>query len=262
MEVAMCASGHIRSFLWPGVASSWKQAAASFPGARLDLFFVGHFGNFSRFQTSPILLDTYVRDSFGGDKNLAFKHALNLTRLPLRYLLTNERDGKCEDLRAAWKADGLVTRKCRDDPSFLQVMWMDHCFRQAEKYKYALIVRIRPDVALLQPIKWAFDTRKWNFMPKADSGNVDWFFVIPTTSLKSTWANVVHLYFTRVARWDLMLPDYNLINAKDTIHFKRVDQPIAIVRRDMVLGCRWIAMSVYRSDCVAKEKSKYFMTEH
>merc|ERR1719265_1963948 len=115
IRVAVCATGHVRSFVNPGVHTSWIPYLFQAQGnsAEVKLFFEGHLGNYSG-PTSGLsghflgANSDYLSSHGYGSELEAAKDALSIFHKPH----VQFDSGECADLEKFWTAKG-IERKCR-----------------------------------------------------------------------------------------------------------------------------------------------------
>lgn len=251
-KVAMCLTGHVRTLVLPGV----HRALASNSG-NADLFIVAHMGNKGH-PAGKVLpeMAALVSES-------AVSEALNYLGMRVKYVEVHPESG-CEFLREAWVKDGIANRTCDTepaDPNFLQIMWIDHCFRQVLKseQKYELLVRSRPDVGLFLPVQWSHVSRQLvQYMQKDWHGRADWFFTMPRALVKEYWHEIMYLYLPKYRH--APNPDYAIFNYAATPCLQETAFPAVIVRGRHKAEC-WRMFGKarrFRDSCEKAVSSGYF----
>lgn len=250
-RVAVCSTGHLRTFVQPGVYSGLvANLLQTLPGTT-DLFLTGHLGYYAGSADASYT----IQDKQGVTS--AYDEAL--TRA-LKYVGLNGSQaeitqGDCSALQAAWRRDGITGRYCNGQSGdFMQIMWLDHCIRRVRQSgtKYDVLVRMRPDVGIFKPI-YSLDRESVSYMQKDAGGKADWFFTVPWATLETWWDPLAELYSYGGGG----LPDYTLF--EDTRGLTETDFPVAIVRGRRSAQCfRLVHSFEHRSDCYKKAPSGYF----
>lgn len=197
-RVAVCSSGHLRTFGLPGVHTSMvKNLIETIPweGARVDVYLDGivanrgHWRWYKDFQVPEAASDPQVQAGLEALK----PYAKNIE-------IYDVRKNDCLVLREAWKRDGIANRSCRKsshDSNFFQFMFMDRCMQKIFKAdeQYDFIIKTRPDVAFFEPFPWlSLSTETISFMPKRYGAGEDWMFVMPGSIAKAYWDQQVKFY--------------------------------------------------------------------
>eukprot|EP00747_Dinoflagellata_sp_TGD_P121581 gnl/TRDRNA2_/TRDRNA2_173457_c0_seq7.p1 gnl/TRDRNA2_/TRDRNA2_173457_c0~~gnl/TRDRNA2_/TRDRNA2_173457_c0_seq7.p1 ORF type:complete len:394 (+),score=43.72 gnl/TRDRNA2_/TRDRNA2_173457_c0_seq7:66-1247(+) len=201
-RVAVCMTGHLRTFPWIGVHSSIaKFLMRGIPGeVDVDLYLYGHFGAFGNDRRSQ-------RCKSEGPMNAsdpALIRALGYKGLNLKYVELHPTGSK-ED----WEhVEGMKAPHVKNG-WMMQWLWLDRCIRKIRTVTppYDLVVRTRPDLAMCKPLQWeAVSDRRIDYKPGGKMSN-DEFFTIPKLFLDTygdqlfrhfNWASVKHANHTTV----------------------------------------------------------------
>mmetsp|Transcript_113530 Transcript_113530/g.179439 ORF Transcript_113530/g.179439 Transcript_113530/m.179439 type:complete len:332 (+) Transcript_113530:48-1043(+) len=267
VNVAVCCTGHLRSFGLPGVYSALASNLLKIVPGNVDLFLIGHFGNRAGTPFAKKSMNITRED----DSSL--RDALKFVGESHRVLGS----GDCAALQQVWKDTGVSHRRCRDDDtSFMQIMWLDACIQkvQMSDKKYDMIVRTRPDVGIFAPVPWEHvQPHGVSYMQKDDNGRADWFFTVSTSIIDAWWGKVMDLYL----RGKGGLPDYTIFQEFRQKYGIQVDAsgnqsesilsemtfPAAIVRRPDDVECwRIVSSDSLAEDCKHKTDSGYFNVVH
>eukprot|EP00747_Dinoflagellata_sp_TGD_P215398 gnl/TRDRNA2_/TRDRNA2_88093_c0_seq1.p1 gnl/TRDRNA2_/TRDRNA2_88093_c0~~gnl/TRDRNA2_/TRDRNA2_88093_c0_seq1.p1 ORF type:complete len:406 (+),score=30.44 gnl/TRDRNA2_/TRDRNA2_88093_c0_seq1:37-1254(+) len=280
-RVAVCATGHFRTFVYPGVHSSLRRNLidALQREASVDLFVVGHLANKAgahQFQDEEEH-SRYLNESFGGDERAAVTHVLKSFHT-LKHTLINP-TGNCTDLDEASHEKTMCGGKPpKKQPKFLQVMWLDQCIREVQKRGgYDAVIRTRPDVGIFELIesRHLLNSDKIIWMHKEGGAGADWFFYIPMPILNAFWQPIVSCY--KVGR--CFLPDYTYFRCGNP-GMKKVETcngpnatwrnlrrvpgfPVALVSGPKTAGCKRIINNpIMVKDCSQKTAHGYWMHDH
>lgn len=191
-RAALCVTGHVRTFVLPGVSDSWvKNLITTNPGGPVDTFFFGHLGHYGKHASTEAL----------SAQDVGLKKALANPSLRVKHAEITQ-SGSCDDLGKSW---GKNLTDCNYSGRYLQVMWMDRCVQMVmqEPERYDLIIRMRPDVGVFNPIPWGqMSTTKVNYMKRHVPTKVkfppqageDWFFTLPRRVVHTYWGRVMEYY--------------------------------------------------------------------
>lgn len=272
-RVAVCSSGHVRTFPLPGVHTSFIKHVMEtipWPNAQVDYFMDGILGNHGHSHGQA-----YPNES----SDPALRQALENPRLNLKSLeLYNASNGDCAALQAAWTRDGITDRWCNhrkgDYPHFYQVMFMDRCITKILRApeRYDVIIKTRPDVTLFAPMPWAEleqARHKVSYIPRQYGGGEDWFFVMPMDVVEGYWGEVLKFYMSpeisKMVQSEYQ-PDHRLFpKRKDHSpaanavrpYLQRVVYPAVIVRHARRGGaeCKKVHVPGYERHCVKAFRS-------
>jgi len=254
-KVAVCSTGHLRTFSLPGMYSSLsKHLLQSAPGSA-DLYLVGHLGAFRGSDDAhktvqmdgPATADDALLTQARGHLGLSGDHVEHTS-------------GDCTALEESWARDGITGRVCTDNGNFMQMMWLDHCVhmvRNSGKH-YDLLVRMRPDVGIFQPFPWdTLSDDHVTYMQKDAGGKVDWFFTVPWSTIDTWWDPVAAMYATGFGG----LPDYSIFSHSEMLVERNF--PVVIVRGIRSAQCwRIVTSSKLQSDCEQKTGSGFWEQLH
>lgn len=255
-NVAVCIAGHVRTFIEPGVYTSIAaNLIGTAPGGAADAFVVGHLGGWKGSKGNELEYQTWY-SQHAADLNDPNSAAIqNAVKAPgMHTKVSHISEGTCSDLEQVWHHRGISGRTCIDDRSFLQIMWLDICIQDIKRslVQYDLIVRTRPDVGIFAPLPWASVSQSTvSYTRKADSGNADWFFTMPMSTVDTWWEHIVSYY----AQGSTDLPDYHLMNVETMNH---VVFPVAIVRSPTVVECERIPDYGVSNECQDAAYRGYF----
>jgi len=269
-RVAICATGHVRTFVLQGLYSGIKENLLDTNPGKVDVYFIGHAGADGADGAREKLAD-FIKahaDNINDPSDPGLKEALDFFGEALKHHEVHP-DGSCADLERAWEKDGITDRQCKDDGNFLQMAWLDHCVRTVQKREeqYDILVRTRPDVGVFEPVDWnKISTSQVNYMQKDAGGRADWFFTIPTSAIDAYWKPVSEMYLGGATS----LPDYTIFNGnfeKDAEGKYLIEEtafPAAIVRGSNAVDCfRLVGQGMsFASECKQKESEGYFGKLH
>lgn len=243
-RVAVCTSGHVRSFVFPGVHTSWipylfqGQDSAT----EVKLFFIGHLHEYGGNWNSVKFVN--VQSQYLQQKRLSEQEAVDRALSMFDHPIVSLDNGGCEDLKNFWKSKGIERNCTGRDGNFMQIMWVDACIQKVKEHgDFDYIVRIRPDVALFRHVNFnALPRDKVSYMPKDSGGRADFFFVMPGEVLDEYWSQIIDLY---IKGGNEMLPDYTIFSDKTALKLRlasntnlfQTDFPAVIVRSSDKVEC-------------------------
>eukprot|EP00930_Biecheleria_cincta_P028264 TRINITY_DN1970_c0_g1_i9.p1 TRINITY_DN1970_c0_g1~~TRINITY_DN1970_c0_g1_i9.p1 ORF type:complete len:296 (+),score=43.65 TRINITY_DN1970_c0_g1_i9:204-1091(+) len=253
-KVAVCVSGHLRTFILPGVHSALAKHAVQVDGVSVDTYIVGHLGKYAN------TVSAFTGMGFQESHASALGNAQSPeVQSAIHYAGLNTKDtyismGDCPALEAAWQADGIKGRGCKEFGSFLQIMWLDQCVRMVRTsgVAYDLIVRTRPDMGVFQPIDYnSLPLNQVSFMPK-DDGRADYFFAIPMSLVTAWWDGIANMY----VGGEMQAPDFKIFGDGAGMH--QTQFPAAIVRDPSKVECFRLMDAALRSACQQAQNGQYF----
>eukprot|EP00747_Dinoflagellata_sp_TGD_P121575 gnl/TRDRNA2_/TRDRNA2_173457_c0_seq1.p1 gnl/TRDRNA2_/TRDRNA2_173457_c0~~gnl/TRDRNA2_/TRDRNA2_173457_c0_seq1.p1 ORF type:complete len:402 (+),score=39.92 gnl/TRDRNA2_/TRDRNA2_173457_c0_seq1:66-1271(+) len=236
-RVAVCMTGHLRTFPWIGVHSSIaKFLMRGIPGeVDVDLYLYGHFGAFGNDRRSQ-------RCKSEGPMNAsdpALIRALGYKGLNLKYVELHPTGSK-ED----WEhVEGVKAPRIHNG-AVVQWLWLDRCIRKTRAVTppYDIVVRTRPDLAMCKPLQWeAVSDRRINYKPGGKLAN-DEFFTIPKLFLDAygdqlfrqlSWVDVRH-----EARHDNATSQNSGLGSEKVFAAQIVRRQGLTAKRNHVISCR------------------------
>lgn len=267
LRIAVCSTGHLRTFPLPGVYSALAEhLLRTAPGA-VDLFLVGHLGAYRGNPNSQYYQET---DGPTTADDGQFTQALRHLEL-IGSDHVEDTSGDCEALEGSWARDGITGRKCTDidghlHGNFMQMMWLDHCVRAVRNSgrQYDLFVRTRPDVGIFQPFPWKTISMDHVTCMQKDGGvHADWFFTVPWSMLDTWWDPIADKY----AQGFDGMPDHEIfgpgqIFANSTM-VAESNFPVVIVRGRRKAQCwRIVADVALQTDCLVKSMNGFWEELH
>lgn len=256
VAVAVCVTGHLRTFVLPGVYSGLVANLLRTVPGRADVFMVGHLG---QYKGSDNAIESMEMEGVMSSDDPGLKAALSLVGADASN--TKITAGDCSSLEAAWRSEGVSGRVCTGEGNFMQIMWLDECIQMVRRSgeSYDLVVRTRPDVGVFAPMPWpGVSLGSVSYMPKDAGGRADWFFTIPWPMVAAWWDAIANLY----ASGSNGVPDYTIFNAgSETL--AEANFPAAIVRGRRSAQCfRLVGSAAYAADCEQKAAAGYFEELH
>eukprot|EP00930_Biecheleria_cincta_P028262 TRINITY_DN1970_c0_g1_i6.p1 TRINITY_DN1970_c0_g1~~TRINITY_DN1970_c0_g1_i6.p1 ORF type:complete len:343 (+),score=51.66 TRINITY_DN1970_c0_g1_i6:63-1091(+) len=256
-KVAVCASGHFRTFIEPGVHSALAKHAVQVGGASVDTYIVGHLGNYAATASAQTGLGYQAAHAraLGSAQTPEIQSAINYAGLNTKK--THISMGDCPALQAAWQAGGVTGRSCRPNGNFMQMMWLDECVRMVRTsgVAYDLIVRTRPDMGVFQPVDYnALPLNQVSFMPKDGypQFRADYFFAMPMSLVAAWWDSIANMY----AGGEDSFPDLALFGDGAGMH--ETQFPAAIVRDASNVECFRLTDATLRLACQQTQNGHYF----
>jgi len=185
IKVAICSTGHLRTFSLPGMYSSLSKHLLRTGPDSVDLYLVGHLG---AFRGSEDAQTTVQMDGPATADDVQLTQALGHLGLGSDHV--EHTSGDCTALEESWARDGITGRVCKNNGNFMQMMWLDHCVHMVRSSgkQYDLLVRMRPDVGIFQPFPWDMVSKDHvTYMQKDAGGRVDWFVTVPWSTIDTWW---------------------------------------------------------------------------
>lgn len=188
-KVAVCATGHIRSFVQRGVRESViKNLLNNSQDIQMHYYFIGHTGADKTIRDGVQILNSPE----------AAREGLEAMATLVKLKEFNTHGGTCDDLTNRWRIDGRE-HNCTNHPNFLQAQWVDRCFQkvlEASKTEhYDLIIRSRPDVGIFEPLDFReISPSQVTAVGDVSKGGMDYFFVAPASLIQRYWQLVMSVY--------------------------------------------------------------------
>jgi len=257
LMVAVCITGHLRTFVLKGVFSGIHKHLLTAPGIQAGVFLLGHLGSFQGSADARATAWTTPVVSSANDTRLT-EAALPLLRPFIKHLELTD-GGDCQALEASWASSRIPgsynprTWSCLNEGGYLQVMWMDRAIQEAMHSgdRYDVMLRTRPDVGVFAPIAWSqVSPMAVNFMPKDAGGKSDWFFVVAWSLIESWWdETIIPGYKDRTLGG--CCPDYVIFDRGEQL--QQMDFPVVIVRDSQRADCfRLVSNFDLRQACFEK----------
>lgn len=260
-KVAVCVTGHLRTFIEPGVHSALAKNIAH-DGVSVDTYIVGHTGTYAytpraKNGLSYLMAHTSALENANSPEILK---AINFPGLNTRKAFITK--GDCAALEASWHADGVTDRICHENGNFLQVMWIDKCIHMIREtgINYDLVLRTRPDVGVFQPVNYS--ALPWNrvgCMRKDDVPlcRADWFFAMSMPTVHTWWDRIASVYvdIEKSGRFGSPIIEYTIFNDSPTF---QTLFPAAIVRSPTEVECFRLMDVGLRSACEGLAAGGYF----
>eukprot|EP00747_Dinoflagellata_sp_TGD_P121577 gnl/TRDRNA2_/TRDRNA2_173457_c0_seq3.p1 gnl/TRDRNA2_/TRDRNA2_173457_c0~~gnl/TRDRNA2_/TRDRNA2_173457_c0_seq3.p1 ORF type:complete len:368 (+),score=40.34 gnl/TRDRNA2_/TRDRNA2_173457_c0_seq3:52-1155(+) len=242
-RVAVCMTGHLRTFPWIGVHSSIaKFLMRGIPGeVEVELYLYGHLGPYGhdweighdrRSQRCKVEAPMNASDP-DLIRALGYK-GLNLKYVEIHPTGSKEDWEHVEGMKAPHVKNGWM----------MQWLWLDRCIRKIRTVTppYDLVVRTRPDLAMCKPLQWeAVSDRRINYKPGGKLAN-DEFFTIPKLFLDAygdqlfrqlSWVDVRH-----EARHDNATSQNSGLGSEKVFAAQIVRRQGLTAKRNHVISCR------------------------